>query len=1087
MYKLAPALLGLLCLSIASFTFAQTDTRLAQTQLKLDEVARVQLPALDNDLLLEAELAAREPGRAPYFAESRAVDISPDTHGSWALSNDGQQVWRLRISSPGAKSLNLGFDQFKLPEAAQLLLYTPDYTTVMGPFTPADNEEHGELWTPILPGDELVIELQLPPRGNSSNYVLHLKSVNHDFVGLGDIAAFDSGSCNLDVICGAADGFPLVDRYRDIIQSVGVYTANGESFCTGFLVSNARQDCTPFFLTANHCGVRSGNAPSMVVYWNYFNSTCRRPFSAASGADSDGRLTDFNTGAIHRASYSPSDFTLVELDDPVSPTANAWFAGWDARNVVTTDTVFSVHHPDAGAKRISFEFDGTRRSDEFGNVSPSGNFLKVEDWDIGTTEGGSSGAPLFNKQGRAIGKLTGGLAACGNDQYDAFGWLHISWTGGGRSFSRLRDWLDPDNTGSLVQDGYAQGRCSVSVSGDPVQQSVCAPDVAVYQITASSAFTGSVTLSTNGLPAGLQAVFVNPSIMPGGTTALQVSGTENVPDGTYTFTVTATDGTNSRDTEISISVDAALPAIPALTAPADGAILPELTPELSWTPVADAFVYELQIGADADFSILVLNLSSETSLFQSPALSGGNTYYWRVRTRNACGVSDWSAVRSFTLESQTCGDVRANDTPVIIGSGPANTIESSATVAAVGIVTQIRIRDLDITHSYVGDLSATLRSPQGTTIQLFNRPGNGSCFQDNMLITLDDEATLSASDLVNTCSGNPAVSGTFQSVDPLSTFIGEEATGEWTLTIRDSAGDDGGSLNDWILDVCVNADGLTDLSVMPQASAFTACLLDNLTIALTLGADFGDNPSATVTGAGGTFDGFTSTFAPDTRTLSLNWPNFIGNTAGSYPLTIAIEGEGFTNSATVNLNLLSAPEAASLQTPTPDESVDAANVVLSWSAEGLIPVDTFIVEVASDELFDNLVAVESTNQTSLNLQLSETGFYYWRVTARNDCGQSLSNFRRFEALVVGTYELGPAALHIFPNPTRDQVQLELSESIGDQLHVELYTTSGQRLRQWQLPAQAGRQSLALTAIPAGVYWLRVRSADRQAIEKLVVY
>jgi len=53
-------------------------------------------------------------------------------------------------------------------------------------------------------------------------------------------------------------------------------------------VNNVRQDLKPYFMTANHCGITSGNAASLVVYWNYQNSTCRPPGSPASGNPGNG-------------------------------------------------------------------------------------------------------------------------------------------------------------------------------------------------------------------------------------------------------------------------------------------------------------------------------------------------------------------------------------------------------------------------------------------------------------------------------------------------------------------------------------------------------------------------------------------------------------------------------------------------------------------------------------------------------------------------------------------------------------------------------------------------------------------------------
>lgn len=83
---------------------------------------------------------------------------------------------------------------------------------------------------------------------------------------------------------------------------------------------------------------------------------------------------------------------------------------------------------------------------------------RINDWDVGVTEGGLSGSPLFDNEGRIIGQLYGGFAACNgtndNGQYDDYGRLGISWAQGTSSSQRLRDWLDPINTGAFTVDYY---------------------------------------------------------------------------------------------------------------------------------------------------------------------------------------------------------------------------------------------------------------------------------------------------------------------------------------------------------------------------------------------------------------------------------------------------------------------------------------------------------------------------------------------------------------------------------------------------------------------------------------------------------
>ncbi len=81
----------------------------------------------------------------------------------------------------------------------------------------------------------------------------------------------------------------------------------------------------------------------------------------------------------------------------------------------------------------------------------------------GVTEGGSSGSPLFDNNGRIIGSLTGGMAACepggngsgtGPDQPDYYGKFAYSWDqNGAESAQQLKYWLDPINSGVTYLGG----------------------------------------------------------------------------------------------------------------------------------------------------------------------------------------------------------------------------------------------------------------------------------------------------------------------------------------------------------------------------------------------------------------------------------------------------------------------------------------------------------------------------------------------------------------------------------------------------------------------------------------------------------
>lgn len=801
-------LFALLCL-IALNCFAQKDHRLTKGLSPVENLAVEQMPLQDNVALMDAELARRGPGVAPRYATNLEVDITPATHGQWETTPSGS-VWRLRIKSSRAYSLNFGFTQYHMPSGGQMVMYSPDYRFVKGPFTPADNEEHEQLWTPLVEGDELVIEVRVPTEA-VEELELKLSYVNHAFQ---DFGALISGSCNLDVICGAADGWGIVDPHRDIIQSVAVISTGGGTFCTGFLVNNVEDDCTPFFMTANHCGINSGNAPSLVTYWNYQNSTCRQPNSSASGGAGDGQLNDFNTGAIFRASRSASDFVLVELDDPVSSTANAYFAGWDARGVAISNAI-AVHHPRTDEKRISFENDATQFT-TYGSSTPTSNYthVRVIDWDVGTTEGGSSGSPLFDQDERVVGQLHGGGAACGNNLSDWYGSFAVSWDAGGNSSSRLRDWLDPNNTGTEVINGRWANDCSFTITATPVEQTICQPGTAFYDISASTGFSGSASLSLSGLPAG--SFDFNPgNVSPGGTSTLSVeSGSLN--PGTYDFTVTGTNGGNSTDVDLTLVVLAGSSFPPDLLNPADNSndIFPN--PVLSWDgDDSGATTYEVQIATDENFTNIV-ETGTTTAISYQPtnASEGATRYYWRVRAMSDCGSSNFSDEFSFVTQNISCVTYTSDFATTISETG-SPTIENDIFFEEDLTIVSVVI-GMEVTHTYVGDLDARIFAAPGGTYDLFDRPGfpneDFGCSEDNLELTFSDSSPNNATDLENTCNpsdtgpNNPgapfAIQGSYRPINNFNSLLGESSLGSWTLEINDNASSDGGILEEWSVTVC---------------------------------------------------------------------------------------------------------------------------------------------------------------------------------------------------------------------------------------------------------------------------------------------
>ena len=421
---------------------------------------------------LEDELWEQEGG--PYrFAIPRRVVITPDANGMWEEIDNETWLWRIHITSPGATSISLGFTHYLMPSGGELFIYSVDGKEVLGPYTERDNALHEQLWTPLIHSDDVMVELTIPV-DDVANLELTLGSINHGYrrmlsslsmvKGLGD-----SDWCERNVACTEGD------NWRDQIRSVALYyvtLADGTWQCTGTLINNTAQDEKPYFLTAFHCfdeyldGVLdnpTGAAATMVVYWNFQASTC---FGTTGPTNQD------QTGAYFRAAYCHSDLTLVELDEMPPCEFNVYYAGWDRGSSAPSSGV-AIHHPMGDIKKISIENHALTLADWFDMlpcaIEDDLTHLKASHWEVGGAETASSGCPFFNPNKRVVGQLSSGTSDCYGG-YDKFGRFYRSWTGGGTSSTRLRNWLDPIGSGVTYLNGR-ENTCSPPCSPPTVSAS----------------------------------------------------------------------------------------------------------------------------------------------------------------------------------------------------------------------------------------------------------------------------------------------------------------------------------------------------------------------------------------------------------------------------------------------------------------------------------------------------------------------------------------------------------------------------------------------------------------------------------------
>ena len=389
------------------------------------------------------------------FGYKHDVDHNLNNSGAWSTLPNGDRVWRIMYHSPGAHTLNFMFFDFEMPKGGKVYVYNHNKTDILRPFTSDNNNPERILGTWLVKGDKAIIEY-VEPAAVAGQGRLEISEVVHGYRTAETYkqqkALNSSGDCNVDVNCNIGTGDSMKE---DVKKSVAMLVTGGSGFCSGALVNNTSNDGTPYFLTANHC-VGTGTVTGWAFRFNW-RSDASVADCATTAPSVDNSYNETVSGAILRARRTESDFALIEITDTgfFAASPDVVWAGWDRSDVAPAYTV-GIHHPAGDIQKVCRDDNQPTAIDngqEFWQITAAGS-----GWELGVTEGGSSGSPLFDPNGRIIGQLWRGAAACSgtndNDLQDDYGRFGISWDTGTTADARLRDWLDPTNTGDTTVDQY---------------------------------------------------------------------------------------------------------------------------------------------------------------------------------------------------------------------------------------------------------------------------------------------------------------------------------------------------------------------------------------------------------------------------------------------------------------------------------------------------------------------------------------------------------------------------------------------------------------------------------------------------------
>lgn len=374
------------------------------------------------------------PAQAGYTLQISSENLAT---GIWEETKS-VNIWRLELYVPEASALNLYINKLHLSQGQELFIYSPGNSEIQS----INSTSGSTICTDFITGDKVIIEYNTTKRIQETPVSISEIGVllDENTRGFGD-----AGDCEVFVNCSEGD---MWQNEKKGVARILVKEGGLTFWCTGSLINNTKNDGTPLFLTANHCGENADSIDysNWLFYFNFESEFCGKPatepvLNTISGST---LLANSNVGTSNE-----SDFKLLKLSQNIPNNYKPHYNGWDRRNQSSPSGV-TIHHPQGDLKMISTysqpltstKYDNTTENTDgeywmsYWIQTPNGH---------GVTEPGSSGCPLFNNEGNIVGALTGGRASCTyENQPDYYGKLSYSWDSSvGDSTKNLSYWLDP--------------------------------------------------------------------------------------------------------------------------------------------------------------------------------------------------------------------------------------------------------------------------------------------------------------------------------------------------------------------------------------------------------------------------------------------------------------------------------------------------------------------------------------------------------------------------------------------------------------------------------------------------------------------
>ena len=627
------------------------------------------------------------------------------------------------------------------------------------------------------------------------------------------------------------------------------------------------------------------------------------------------------------------------------------------------------------------------------------------------------------------------------------------------------------------------GRTTV-LSPPPAPTSITYPTVSCTGSLAVTwpAVSGAVNYT---LQRATSATFTDATqVYLGASTAFTDSG---IPDGVYYYRVQANNScaggawTNGPSANVR-----SVPAAPAaLSYPSANC---GSTFTITWSSVAGSSEYTLQRATNVSFSGAATVYSGALTSFVQPVLGNG-TYYYRVRSGNACGNSSWT-----------------DGAAIIVNSLPATPATITYPLNLCGSTLTVSWTTASRAETYILEKAAD--SSFSGAVEIYNGPATS--FTDTGLLTGSYYYRVKA---VNGCGSGNWLSGSAVSVSNLPappqaiTYPGNTCSGTFTVTwtpVTEATG--------YTLQRATNA-SFTNATTVYTGSASSANQtgLADGTYYFRVKAGNGCGDSSWTEGAAVIVSSLPA--APATVTypstncgtsFTVAWTAVSGAT--SYILQRATDGnftdaeDVFSDTSTsfsqsvlpaatyyyrvrssngcglsnwqqgAALVVASVPSSPSTITYPPTNCSGAFTV--SWTAVNGATVYT--LQRATSASFANATTVYTGSASSANQTGLADGTYYFRVKAGNGCGDS--SWTEGAAVIVSSLPAAPATVTYPSTNCGDNFTVAWTAVSGATSYILQRATDGNFTDAADV-FTGSSTSFGQAVLPAATYYYRVRSSN----------